>query len=648
MEENANTQNTTEDRALTDVQLLGMQQYQLSLEDVQTNNFSEATLEGINTLLRQSRANTIAEAFEELRELNETQIQGITQYQMNREQVSDPQFSFYTLEGINRLVEQNQADNPAQGAQLVTGLNPYQIEGMVNFGFTRQEVNVENYGTHTNDAINRLAGRRRRPDFRQALNRVSGLNPVQTRGMVEFSLSRENVTSQNFGRHTLDGMQELRDNREATSNREAFGILQGMNAHQVSGITFYGLGRNAVTVPEFGQHTLQAIMRLRLRTQGLLSFQEAHQMVHLLNRAQAGGVSQFGLTRDQVEDPRFTQAILDTMNALSTLQPEADGEDLLNYALQMPEYQIRAISAFDITPEQLGIAVVDNNFVQLDTDTQQILSASTIEAAAELMQQDTPRDEALEAALTLDINQKVGIVDLGLTLDQVRTPVFNDDEGIISGLMDELWEADSDNEMDLPLSAADREKVKAIMDAKIALSMAISLASQIAMAEEGSVAVADGLEAEEQSVNDDVLEEIYIDEAGNVYPMDEEDTEEFLAYAIETDIFGIFEGISRIIETEENLETQQENKENQYIEPQLPEPENVPAFASAQPAEESTAQIDSDFQLAQALSLSAFMVPNPPAASQSLQRSDSEGSEDRKPAAKNKDRKLPKLRGKGL
>ncbi len=647
MEENANTQNTTEEQVLTGLQLLGMQQYQLTLEDVQTTNFSEATLNGINTLLMQSRANTIEEAFEELRELNETQIQGVTQYQMSREQVLDPQFSFYTLEGINNLVDQNRADNLAQGAQMLTGLNPHQIEGVVNFNFTRQQVRVENYGMHTNDAINRLAGRRRRPDFQQALNRVSGLDPVQTRGMVEFNLTRENVTTQNFGRHTLEGMQELRDNREAINNREAFEALQGLDTHQVSGITFYGLRRADVTIPEFGQHTNQAIMRLRLRTEGLLTFQEAHQMVHLLNRTQAEGVSQFGLTRDQVESPQFTEPILDTMRALSTLNPEAEGEDLLNYALQLPEYQVRAISAFDFTPEQLGIAVADNAFIQLDNETQQILSASTIEAMAELMQQNNTREEALEAALTLDINQKVGIVDLGLTLDQVRDPIFNTDEDLMNSLMSELWEGDSDNEIDLPLSAANREKVKAVMDAKIALSMVESLEAEISVAETNSVAPGDEL-----SVADGVSEESNTDIVRTAYPMDEEDVEEFLAYAIQTDIFGIFEGISRIIEAEENLETQQENKENQYINPQLPEPENVPAFASAQPVEESNEQIESDFRLAQALSLSAFMVPNVPPAALRSQRSDSEeSSEGRKPAAKpnkNQDRKSPKSRRKGF
>lgn len=83
-----------------------------------------------------------------------------------------------------------------------------------------------------------------------------------------------------------------------------------------------------------------------------------------LNVAKNKGVSEFGLTQEQVNNPVFTPDILETMSALKTMSPESNGQSLFEMATEMPGYQIRAIAEQGIAPEKLGLSVENGQLIQ--------------------------------------------------------------------------------------------------------------------------------------------------------------------------------------------------------------------------------------------------------------------------------------------
>jgi hypothetical protein len=634
MKKQANTQQAASDtQSLNDTQRMGMQQYGLTRDDVQAINFSDETLLGMRVLLDQNRVNNTQEAFVTLRGLNGSQILGITQYQMTREDVLEAEYGAHTLSGITNLVQQNPSIGFAQAAEMLRGLNAYQVEGVVRFNLTTNEVRTQNYGLHTNDAINRLRGFRRVRSFQRALQLVGGLNAVQTRGVVDFRLRREDVLTPNFGRHTLDGIQELLDNRRVNDYREGFLMLRELNPTQVTGITFYQLRRNQVLAPQFGEHTLRGIMALRLNTNENLTFREAHQRIENLNRPQTEGITRFGLSRAQVEEVNYGENILNVMYALNRINTNATGESIYNYAMQMPEYQVRAISTFHFTTEQLGIAMENNEFVQLDSDAQEILSGSTIEVVAQLMEDNMNREEALEVASSLNTSQKLGILDFGLTLDQVRNPIFDNAEETLEALITEL--SYEENDFELPLSPEDKNRSRAIM-AKMILEDVLGATTSVSINNQADVA--SWPEASDLTETNNLI-------------LNENDTVEFLTYALPRDFLGIFDGLNIVTTEEKKNDTEELTETNSIEEEILKATLAFTGVASAQPTNESALDAAKDLQQR---SMSAFTIPNSPDAIHKGNRKrsySSDSSEDRKPAAQKSNQQhksLPKSKGKKL
>jgi hypothetical protein len=97
----------------------------------------------------------------------------------------------------------------------------------------------------------------------EAFQLVSGLDASQTRGITDYGLSRTQVLTRNFGNHTLRAIYKIvRDGRE-TNNQDAFSIVSGLNRIQTRGIVEYGLKRLQVASLEFSESILKVMGVLR-------------------------------------------------------------------------------------------------------------------------------------------------------------------------------------------------------------------------------------------------------------------------------------------------------------------------------------------------------------------------------------------------
>lgn len=619
---NINTGDSIQDLQLTEVQLRGMQNYSLTPEDVQTINFSEATLAGMDTLLQQERVNTYQEAFATVRGLNATQIQAVIHYDMNREQVLDSAFGEHTLNGIDKLVRQQRAESIIEATGMLRGLNPYQVEGVVTYSLDPHEVQALNYGEHTNTAIRNLRSFRRVRNFRRALQLVRDLDPNQTRGVVDFQLSREQVLTPNFGVHTLTGMQNLMESNRVSTYREGFTILRELNPTQVAGVTVHGLRKKQVLDSNFGKHTLSGIMALRRKSQYALSSEEAYRQIQSLNRIQTEGVVRFGLTAVQITDPLFDEHFLNTMNALNLLNPNATGQTIYNYVQNMPEYQIRAIGTINISPEQLGIAAHRNDFRQLETSDREILSGSTVDTIAHLLETSTDIDDALDAANNLDIYQKIAMLEMGLTLEQVQSPFFEDSENALHFVMQEL--KGSDEEFELPLLDEDQQRVQEIIENLI-------LQYELTFNDSQNVEGLNTNEVIRAETGTGLLEP-------EGYRLDDNDVDEFLKYALPRDFLGIFDGLDILI-TKHKEESLPEKKNDVEETDSVMMQEAMAIFGVA--SRPSVGERSESFESIDTFSgLGAFTVPSKPgnAKMAGLKDTDSSDSEeDRKLKAKKTD-----------
>ncbi|WP_340200121.1 hypothetical protein [Ascidiimonas sp. W6] len=594
---------------LTQAQEMGIQNFGLTIEDVHSPNFGDQILDGIAALLSQDRVETPQEAFEIIRELGEQQIQGVVIYDMTRSQVLDEQFGIHTLNGINALLSQNRARSKQDAAQILTGLNPDQAAGLVAFGFTRDQVLTTNYGEHTNEAIQHLNSFRRVQSFPQALQIVTGLNPIQTRGIIDFRLGREQVQSPNFGQHTLTAIRELVDNRRVDDFRAAFNLVRGFDETQTNAVNFYGLRRNQVLSPNFGRHTLAGMWQMRFSNPGL-SFRQAFRALEGLQEHQVRGVANFGLTREQVEQPRYIAGIANALTALQAINPEASGENLLNFAMEMPEYQIRAISEHNFTAEQLGIVVENNEFVQSDLEGVSHISGSDIDAIAHLISEEgMDREEAQTTATELNSTQIISMIDLGLSLEQVQIPLFQNEDGILDVLLENT--RDEEGEFNIPILPEDRDRVRALMAQMI---------------------------LESENPQNELLNSVTSTEnlpSGIDVLLDDQDLNEFLSYAFERDFLGIFDGILGALEnnTQESLPAQVSNaRDIEETEQEIMKFTLATTGVAAMPRENENNELEGS--VFEERNLGAFTIPVSPKFKSEESEESTEKNQNRKPAAK--------------
>ena len=93
---------------------------------------------------------------------------------------------------------------------------------------------------------------------------------------VELGLNHKQVTTPNFGFHTIEAIKA--ETKKGVTLEAAFEKYQSFNNIQVVGMTDLGLDRKQITTPNFGFHTINAISDLKKRTEEL-TFGQAFEMV---------------------------------------------------------------------------------------------------------------------------------------------------------------------------------------------------------------------------------------------------------------------------------------------------------------------------------------------------------------------------------
>ena len=181
-------------------EIRGVISYGLSQDDIDTANFGEHTLYGIDELLIQEKAENHQEAFEILRELNEEQVNGIVKFKLSRDQVLSPNFGEHTLQFIyqkqrKKAKEHQEQDfDQEQAFDLVEGLSRNQIYAINHYDLNKLDVRNLNVEPDTLDAaMEALKALNTNASDRDLYEIVSNMSESQLNGIAEKKLSLKQV-----------------------------------------------------------------------------------------------------------------------------------------------------------------------------------------------------------------------------------------------------------------------------------------------------------------------------------------------------------------------------------------------------------------------------------------------------------------------
>ncbi|WP_340199362.1 hypothetical protein [Ascidiimonas sp. W6] len=427
--------------------------------------------------------------------LNRAQITGIQEFGLTIEQVQVSNFGQQMLSNIRALQASGRTNTGSQAFQLLAEFNTIQGNGIAVYELTRADVNAPTFGIHTLDGIDSLQFQNPHLNEQEAFNQVNGLNATQVRGVTEFNLTPDQVNTNNFGQHTLSAMTALHTQNRAGNMQEAFTMVRELNNIQAGGMGRFGLEREQVFSPNFDMHTLMGmayLLRNALQN-GVNNYtnQDAFETVRALNAVQVRGVTDFQLIRDQVLNPRFGNDILKTIQALQTINPEATNQYLLETAMELPEYQIRGFAKLGLLPEQLGLTAEENRIIQLDNKSGKIASGSTIDAIDHLMSSEyMNREQAFETAFQLETVQVLAMTDFGLSLEQVQHPCFQETASFLEELVTPI--TNNGNELSFPLSEEQQQNTREVMEEIISTSNSVESTRQVLEAsKEGNTGLTD-------------------------------------------------------------------------------------------------------------------------------------------------------------
>lgn len=459
---------------LTYMQRRGIRDFNLNLAQVRTENFGEHTMRAMLDLRQQGRVQNWQEAFAEVQGLNRGQTTAMVDFNFQRNQVTIPNFGDHTHDAILAITQQgNAAWTPQMALNVVAGLGFHETAGVLYFGLNRQQVSTPNFGEHTLHGIANLRAHNPNLSIQNAFNIIVGLNPIQVHGITFMNLTRDQVEAPNFDQHTLNAISRLIVQQRAGNTRAAFEMVRGLDRNQSWGVDFYRLRRQDVMSPNFGRHTLFGMDELRFASKVNqnrdLTYQVSFERLRDLTEIQVRGVVEFNLNREQVHARGYGPGVLRTMQALQTLNFQANSDELYRMAMQLPEYQIRAINAYGFIPQQLGLAYRDNQFVQTETHDPDTITGRMVDAISHLITVERmEKQQAIEASRDLNTYQILGMIDFGLTLEQVQKPIFNTDGiGIINALYDEFMYVDEEGHelhVDVPLSPEDQQRARDVID----------------------------------------------------------------------------------------------------------------------------------------------------------------------------------------
>lgn len=398
--------------------------------------------------------------------LNPSQRTGIVHYGLSLEQVLSPNFGRHTLNAIDQLQYLDDTLTVEQAFNELQGLNRVQVEGLIDYNLTRQEIQTANFGRHSLNAIDNL--RRANPvlfaNNRLAFHQVRQLNETQIDGLLHYNLTREQVQTPGFNQDTLNSIDNLmRTNRERFQNPQmAFNEIIGLNEVQIEGITEYRLNRAQVTSPNFGEHSLNAMYSLMQNNN--TTSEAAFSVVAGLNQVQVEALISFRLRGRHVLDERLNANTLDNIELLNRFFPSTQTDALADIVMdQLQEYQIRGLN-LGLMPEQLGFTIEENGLIHTDTVNN---PGRIVDVVSSLSQtEDIGTQEAYREALALNLEQTTGILNIGLSLAQVQNSAFEGNE-TIQEIYDVIDNDDELEEIEIPLTDRQQAKARELMDEKI-------------------------------------------------------------------------------------------------------------------------------------------------------------------------------------
>jgi len=256
-----------------------------------------------------------------------------------------------------------------------TGIASMPVQDEITEGKETSTVNLGGMVNHKRQPL-------KRPTFSNGGSSDDGKPAAKKRKVVaeNFNKSENQSAAQNFQGRPKE-MRSVVRNLRLTN----FELLSEQELRTL-GRTVYQLSNEQVLTPNYGAHTLRLLDYLPFDfnpkniqfTAKLLmdkknkwgtmekSFnQERFKMVSGLNKFQAHGIIEYGLSRAQVIHRDFSARIMDVMEKLRLADPAAAGPYLYDTAIHLPEHQIRGIVLHQLALSQVGIAKVNGRFEQV-------------------------------------------------------------------------------------------------------------------------------------------------------------------------------------------------------------------------------------------------------------------------------------------
>ncbi|WP_340203764.1 hypothetical protein [Ascidiimonas sp. W6] len=316
----------------------------------------------------------------------------------------------------------------------------------------------ENFDVHTVKAIEHLKGQNENLSQSDALSMVRGLDGTQVEAMLDLGLSVEQVKTPKFGEPIMWGITDLVTNNPNMTNQEAFEMLRELDNDQVAGIVNFELNRAQVQSENFGKQILEGMDYLQ-HLDNNIPKDRAYSSVMRLHKHQIKALIDFKLSLDFIQDKSFSERLLKTMHALKSQNPKVDNEHLYSVGENLLEYQARGIIDHKLTLEQVGLQINTKgefeSIMEDDPRYAKALTGAQLDSYAfllEIIQEKqvnsyvasaaTIKDQkvAYENALQLNTKQTVGMVDFGLSLEQVKHPAFTSNNKILEELASHITE----------------------------------------------------------------------------------------------------------------------------------------------------------------------------------------------------------------
>ena len=118
------------------------------------------------------------------------------------------------------------------------------------------------------------------------------------------------------------------------------------------GISEYGLTEDQINDPSFGWHTLDTMKKLKNRYL-VKDYKEAFKKVKDLNKPQCEGILQH-LTRVQVLNPNFKEHTIEALNFIKSKYHKIDEQEAYNIAIDLSPKQVKCLTDYGLSLNQVN------------------------------------------------------------------------------------------------------------------------------------------------------------------------------------------------------------------------------------------------------------------------------------------------------